>query len=152
MKTSILLICVLFSAKPLLAQNAIVDTPLFGNITVTKDPRFELLGKKLAEYNEAVALKKARVGKGYRLMVLTTSDRSKAMSVRSSLIQQYPDHKVYMIFQSPFIKLKFGNFVEKKEAEAIRKQLMASGIVSSNIYLLPDTIEIKPEAKIEEEE
>ncbi|RYG45096.1 MAG: SPOR domain-containing protein [Chitinophagaceae bacterium] len=106
----------------------------------------------MAEYNEAVAAKKARAAKGYRLMLLTTNDRSQAMSVRSSLIQQFPDHKVYMIFQSPFIKLKFGNFVEKKEAEDVRKQILASGIITGNIYLIPETVEVRPESKLGDEE
>lgn len=152
MKVPVVILILSITAKSAFAQNAIVDTPLFGNIMVSKDPRLDMLGKKLAEYNESVTAKKARVGKGYRLMLLTTSDRTKAMSVRSTLIQQFPDHKVYMIFQSPFIKLKFGNFVEKKDADAMRKQILASGIVTGNIYLLPETIEIRPEPKMDEEE
>jgi hypothetical protein len=152
MKPILILISFFLTGKVMLAQNDIVDTPLFGNVTIKKDPRFDLLGKKLAEYNEAVAAKKARAAKGYRLMLLTTNDRSKAMSVRSSLIQQFPDHKVYMIFQSPFIKLKLGNFVEKKEAEEVRKQILASGIITGNIYLIPETVEVRPEPKLEDEE
>lgn len=152
MKLLLISIVFFFGVKTLAAQNTIVDTPLFGNVTVNKDPRLDMLGKKLAEYNEAVAAKKARAAKGYRLMLLSTSDRSRAMSVRSALIQQFPDHKVYMIFQSPFIKLKFGNFIDKKEAEAVRKQLLASGIISGNIYLIQETVEVKPEPRMEEEE
>lgn len=152
MKLLLISIVFFFGVKTLAAQNTIVDTPLFGNVTVNKDPRLDMLGKKLAEYNEAIAAKKARAAKGYRLMLLSTSDRSRAMSVRSALIQQFPDHKVYMIFQSPFIKLKLGNFIEKKEAEAVRKQLLASGIISGNIYLIQETVEVKPEPRMEEEE
>ncbi len=152
MRRILFFIVLFFAGKAVFAQNAIVDTPLFGNVTVKKDPRLDILGTKLAEYNEAVAAKKARAAKGYRLMLLTTNDRSKAMSVRSSLIQQFPDHKVYMIFQSPFIKLKFGNFVEKKEAEDVRKQILASGIITGNIYLIPETVEVRPEPKMDDEE
>ncbi len=152
MKSIFVFLALILVVQGVNAQNAIVDTPLFGNVTIVKDPRIDILGKKLAEYNEAVAAKKARAAKGYRLMLLSTNDRNKAMSVRSALIQQFPDHKVYMIFQSPFIKLKFGNFVEKKEAEDMRKKLLSSGIITGNIYLLPETVEVRPDTKLEEEE
>ncbi|HRO05039.1 MAG TPA: SPOR domain-containing protein [Ferruginibacter sp.] len=154
MKLSVAFILISFlSGSATFAQTAIVDsTQKVNNVTVLKDPRLDELAHKMSEYNELMNLRKARTGKGYRLMVLTTSDRAQAMSVRTSLIQQFPDHKVYMIFQSPFIKLKFGNFVEKKDAEDVRKQLIKSGIITGNIYILPETIEVKPEAALSEEE
>jgi len=130
----------------------VIDTVLYGQISVVQDPRIEVLGKKLAEYNEALNLKKTRTGKGYRLMVLSTNDRQQVLSVRSNLIRLYPEHKVYMIFQSPFIKLKLGNFLEKKDAEDLRKQLVRDKVVTGNIYLLPETIEIKPEVRTGDEE
>ncbi|RYG43767.1 MAG: hypothetical protein EOO01_20745, partial [Chitinophagaceae bacterium] len=84
MRRILFFIVLFFGGKGVFAQNTIVDTPLFGNVTVKKDPRLDILGTKLAEYNEAVAAKKARAAKGYRLMLLTTNDRNKAMSARSS--------------------------------------------------------------------
>lgn len=129
-----------------------VDTELYGKVSINQDPRLEILSKKLTEYNEALELKRARTGKGFRLLVLTTSDRTLAMNVRSTLIQRYPEQKVYMFFQSPFIKLRFGNFLEKKEAEDMQKQLAKSNIINGNIYIVPDTIEIRPEPKNEDEE
>lgn len=131
------------------AQTSVTDSS--GNMTVVKDPRIDLLAGKLSEYNEMMNVRRARTGKGYRLMVLTTSNRAQAMNVRTALMQQFPDHKVYMIFQSPFIKLKVGNYLEKKDAEDMRKQLLNSGIITGNIYLLPETIEVKAE-KVDEEE
>ena len=77
-----------------------------GKVTVVKDPRIESLGKKMAEYNESLA-NKLHSTRGYRLMILSTSDRPKAIQVRSQLLQLFPDQSIYMVFQSPFIKLKF---------------------------------------------
>lgn len=128
------------------------DTVLYGKVSINQDARLEVLSKKLTEYNEALESKRARTGKGFRLLVLTTSDRTLAMNVRSTLIQRYPEQKVTMLFQSPFIKIKFGNFIERKEAEDMQKQLAKSNIINGNIYIVPDTIEIKPEPKNEEEE
>ena len=82
-------------------------------------------------------------------MVLSTNDRNLAMQLRSRLLQQYPEHKVYMIYQNPFIKLKMGNFVEKTEAESFRKYLLGQKLLPGNIYLLPENIELKPEPEEE---
>lgn len=37
-----------------------------------------------------------------------------------------------------------GNFADKADAEKLRKQLLAQKITTGNIYILPETIEIKP--------
>ncbi len=127
------------------AQAIANDSLVNGTIQVVeKDARIDMLGKKMAEYNESLALKPGfKMVRGYRLMILSTTDRTHALAVRSKLLQQYQDQKVYMTFQSPYIKLKFGNFAEKSEAERFRKFVTASGIVSNNIYLVPETVEIK---------
>lgn len=120
---------------------------------VEKDERIDILGRKMAEYNEALASRPGgiKMGRGYRLMVLSTNDRNKAMSVRSRLLQIYPDQKVYMTFQSPYIKLKFGNFADKAEAERFRKQVANSGIVDNNIYLVNEMVEIRVEKTMAED-
>ena len=116
-----------------------------GTAYVDKDYRLELLGKKLAEYNEARAVRGNHSGKGYRLMVISTNDRDLAIKVRTYLLQSYPDQQVYMTFVNPFIKLKFGDFEDRKEADDIRKQLMQSPLITGNIYIVPETINIKGE-------
>lgn len=95
-------------------------------------------------YNDGLK-KNILSARGYRLMVLSSNDRTLAMKLRSSLLQQYPEHKVYMVYQNPFIKLKMGNFVEKGEAENFKKQLIRQGLVPGNIYLLSEMVEIKPD-------
>ena len=126
------------------AQMAANDSLIRGTVTVTKDERIDLLGKKMLEYNESLA-NKIHLVKGYRLMLLSTTDRSQALQVRSQLIQLFPEQSVYMTFQSPYIKLKFGNFLEKEEAEDMRKDIMAARIVPGNIYLVPEMVESKPD-------
>lgn len=130
------------------AQNsttASADTVVYGAVSVSKDKRVDILGEKMHAYNVALS-KNIRSGKGFRLMLLSTNDRNVAMNLRSRLLQLYPEHKVYMAYQSPFIKIKMGNFVEKADAEKLKKQLMSQKLVAGNIYVLPETIEIKPDA------
>ena len=142
MKNFLLILLLSVSVFSLHAQDTKTDSSANGTVTVNKDPRIELLGKKMAEYNESLSTK-LRSTKGYRLMLLSTNDRSKALQVRTQLLQLFPDQPVYMIFQSPYIKLKMGNFLDKNEADDYRKQIVASKIISGNIYILPETVEVK---------
>ena len=132
------------------AQKTGTDSLIKGIVTVKKDPRIDVLGKKMAEYNESLSSKLKMVN-GYRLMLLSTNDRALALQLRSQLLQQYPEHKVYMVFQSPFIKLKMGNFTDRAEADKLRKQLLKAKVVSGNIYILPEQVESKQEKPGEEQ-
>jgi hypothetical protein len=125
------------------AQNDVEDSVAPINNIIHKDSRIDVLGKKMAEYNEGLALKVQMVN-GYRLMLINTTDREAAMKLRSTLLQQYPEHKLYMTFLAPYIKLKMGNFTDKAEAERIRNELQTLNIVTGNIYLLNEKIELKP--------
>ena len=121
-----------------------------GKVSVYKDSRLDILAKKEAEFNEAIALG-PKFAKGYRLMVLNTNDRSRAMNLRGNLLQKFPEQKVYMSFQPPYIKLKFGNFLEKSEADEYKKEITRSKLVKTNIYLVPEIIEIKPDKNKDKE-
>lgn len=120
------------------------DSAGTGKVTVIKDSRLDELAKKEAGFNEIMNMS-TKAGKGYRLMVLSTNDRPLAMKVRSQLLQHYPDQKIYMIYQPPNIKLKFGDYAEKADAESVRKDMIKNKIVTGNIYIVPDRIEIKPD-------
>ncbi len=113
-------------------------------VTVTKDDRIDMLGKKMAEYNEGLSYK-THLEKGFRLMLMSTTDRNQAIQLRSKLLQHYPEHNVYMIFQSPYIKLKFGDFLLEDDANKMRKQLSDAKIVLGNIYVVPEMVEVKPD-------
>ena len=143
---------VLFSTLTIKAQttpskDSVIST---GKVVVFKDSRLDLLAKKEAEFNEALA-NGPRTGRGYRLMLLSTNDRNLAMNLRAKLLQRFPEQKVYMSFQPPYIKLKFGNFVEKSEADLYKDEISRSKMVSSNIYLIPENIEIKADKNKDKE-
>jgi hypothetical protein len=139
MKKIIGLVFTVSLSVQLTAQDKPADT--LNKVTVTKDPRLDIIAKLQSDHNKNMS----RMGKGYRLFVLKSDNREYAMRVRAYLLQNYPDEKVIMTYQSPFIKMKFGDFVEKKEAENIRDQILKAGVVTGNIYVVPDTIEIKPD-------
>ena len=114
-----------------------------GVVTIKQDNRIEILGQKMAEYNLNLATK-PRMSKGFRLMLLSTSNRDLAMSVRTKLLQQFPNESIYMSFQSPYIKIKFGNFEERGDADRMRKLLLDQKLVPGNIYIVSENIEVNP--------
>jgi hypothetical protein len=149
MKLGLLFIIGMLTFSVASAQAAKPDTMVYGTVSVTKDDRIDILGEKMFEYNVALA-KNIRASKGYRLMLLSTNDRELAMQLRTRLLRQYPEHKVYMAYQTPFIKLKMGNFENREDAEDLKKQLLRQKITPGNIYIIPETIELKPEKEEED--
>ncbi len=162
MKGFFLMLIMLVSFFLVKAQ-VVTDTTVGGSSTIIKDARIEILGKKLAERNIAIAaankpdiIATSSTGivltKGYRLMVISTTDRELAMKVRAQLYQAFPDQKQYMSFQMPNTKIKFGNFLDRAQAELARKKIIGMKLVNNNIYILPDTVEMKVEKKSPNEE
>jgi hypothetical protein len=132
-----------FSAVAL-AQNGSADSLQSSKVTINKDPRLEQLAQLETDFN----LMAARFTKGYRLLVLKSDNRDYAMKVRSYLLQTFPEEKLIMTYQSPFIKMKFGDFADMKDAEKYRNLIMKGGVVKGEIYIVPETIELKPEQTV----
>lgn len=147
MKKILCLLLIAMASPELFAQNEVADTTIVQRVNVNKDPRLDILAKAEYDINNMAN----RFTKGYRLFVLKSNDRDYAMKVRSYLLQNFPEEKVIMTYQSPFIKMKFGDFEEKKDAEKYRDLIMKGGVVTGNVYVVPDTIELKPDKMKQEE-
>ncbi|MEO8413659.1 MAG: hypothetical protein ABI472_08365 [Ginsengibacter sp.] len=113
-------------------------------VVVHQDYRLGILAKREADINTAILKEEAKIGKGFRLMILNTNDRGYAMRVRGDLLQKYPDQKTYMWFANPYIKIKFGNFKTKEEAEPYKREITKM-LDGATIYYLPENIEVKPD-------
>ena len=112
-------------------------------IVVHKDPRIDLLVKKQIEINEATTRSARRFAPGYRILVLNTNNREKVLAAKTEIYKRYPDLKTYMMWQAPFFKLKVGNFREREDAEAFVPEMKK--IFPTGVYVLKETIEVKPE-------
>ena len=133
--TRLLLIAVLlFSGAALRAQSS---------ATIYKDPRLDLLIQKQVELNKEAYKENNKTGPGYRVLVVSTNDRKKALDVKSRLMTDFPEHKTYLIYQSPYFKIQVGNFRDRKEADNLRKQILR--IYPTGVIIVPATVEYKPE-------
>lgn len=122
-----------------------------GYVAVNKDSRIDLFAEKLREYYTIASSPTApsksgfRNVQGYRLMVINSNNRDLVLRIRQKLIQSFPGHQPRVLFQPPFIKLKFGDFLEKNEAENMRKRIVAMNIVPNNIYIVAEMVTIRVE-------
>lgn len=138
-KIFVLTCVVLFATQSFAQQGERLDN----GVVIYKDPRLQQIREKEVEANISLLKSKARTMRGYRLMILNTSNKDYAFNVRTELLQKYPEQKPYMWFANPYIRLKFGNFRTREEAETYRRQI-SDMLGGANIYLLQETIEVVP--------
>ena len=112
-------------------------------VVVHKDPRMDLLLKKQAETNAAIKKANARSAKGYRLLVVNTNKRDEAIAAKTKIYTNFPELKAYLIYQSPYFKLKAGNFKTREEAKQYQTYLSAH--FPKGVFIINDIIEITPE-------
>ena len=128
----------------LFAQNDQNDS---SSVVIHKDPRLELLVKKQIEINE-ISNRNAKTGRGFRLLIVNTNKRDEAIDAKTKLYQYFPELKSYLYYQTPYFKLKAGNFKDKKDAEAYQKKLNI--VFPKGVFIMTDTIELKPEKENDE--
>ncbi len=126
------------------------DSALYGpTVVVHKDPRIDMLVKKQASINASTKKKYGRTMRGYRLMVVNTNKRDEAIAAKTKVYTAFPELKAYLVYQSPFFRLKAGNFQTRDEA--VRYQKLMNAYFPKGVFIINDTIEIKPEKEEEEE-
>lgn len=117
------------------------------SITVVKDPRLDMLLKKQAELNKEVDKLNNKTGPGFRIMVINTNDRLKALDVKSRMMSDFPEEKSYLVYQSPYFKIMIGNFRTRPDAESLRKRIIE--IYPTGVMIVPAQVEYKPEKEEE---
>lgn len=120
-----------------------------GSVIVHKDPRLDQLVTLQAQINEETSRDSRKTGKGYRLMVVSTNNREEAIAAKTTIYTYFPEIQPYLWHQSPYYKVKAGNFKDRKEAEAYQKRLNV--YFPKGVFIMNDIIELKPEKKGEEE-
>mgnify|MGYP001477252335 FL=1 len=140
------LFCLVVSVAAVANAQMVIDT-VSSTVYVMKDSRFDLLAKKKAEINKKAADAK-KPTKGFRIQVLNTTDRNQALTIKSKLLTEYPEHKTYLMYQAPYFKIRIGNFVEKSEADDLKKEM--ARMFPTGVFVIPSEIEYKAPPEKEE--
>ncbi|MCZ2459189.1 MAG: SPOR domain-containing protein [Chitinophagales bacterium] len=112
-------------------------------VVIHKDPRVDLLIKKQAEINEIAFKTTKRNVRGFRIMVINTNDRNAAINAKARMYTLFPELKSYLIYQSPYFRLKVGNFLDRKDAEDFQKKI--EKYFPKGVFIVNDVIEVKGE-------
>lgn len=123
----------------------IVDT---NSVIVHKDPRLDLLVKTQAQINEVTSRDGRRTDKGFRLMIISTNSRDEALAAKTKVYTYFPELKAYLWYQSPYFRVKAGNFKDRKDAESFQKRM--NTYFPKGVFIMKDIIEVKPGKENEE--
>jgi hypothetical protein len=118
------------------------------SVVVHKDPRVDILVKKQADINAAIKRSMARTAKGYRLLVINTNKRDEAIAAKTKVYSNFPELKAYLVYKSPYFRLKAGNFRTREEAQQYQKVL--SIYFPKGVFIVNDIIEVTPEKESNE--
>lgn len=113
------------------------------SVIIHKDPRIDLLIRKQSEVNEIASRDERRIGKGFRLLVINTNKREDAIAAKTKVYTYFPELKAYLIYRSPFFRLKVGNFKERSDAEEYQKKL--DHYFPNGVFIMSDMIELNLE-------
>jgi hypothetical protein len=113
------------------------------SVIIHKDPRIDMLLKKGADINTALRKATTHTAKGYRLLVLNTTDREEAMSGKTRIYSMFPGVEPYLQYQSPYYRLRAGDFQTREEAAKYQKLL--STYFPKGVFIVSDLIIVKPE-------
>ena len=133
---------IVFFAACSLAQDTtlkVMDTS--SSVVIHKDQRVDMLIRKQIEINEETSRDARRIARGFRLLVVNTNKRDEALTAKTKVYTYFPELKPYLIYQSPYYKLKVGNFKERKDAEAYQKKL--NDFFPKGVFVINDIIEVK---------
>ncbi len=139
-----LTIAVLFVTATCFAQKdtAWVNPADSNTVVIHKDDRLDLLVKKQAAINEVTSRDGRRTDKGFRLMIVSTNSREEAMAAKTKVYTYFPELKAYLWYQSPYFRVKAGNFKDRKDAEAYQQRL--NTYFPKGVFIMKDIIEVKP--------
>lgn len=118
-------------------------------VSIQKDPRIDLLIKKQIQVNEETSRQARRQDKGFRLLVISTTLREEALAAKTKVYTYFPELKAYLFHQSPYYRVKAGNFKERKEAEQYQRRLEL--LFPKGVFIVNDIIEVKLKGIAEED-
>ncbi|MCX6317360.1 MAG: SPOR domain-containing protein [Bacteroidetes bacterium] len=133
------------SNAPDTAGKKVLDS---NSVIVHKDPRLDLLIKTQAQINDITSRDGRRTDKGFRLMIISTNSRDEALAAKTKVYTYFPELKAYLWYQSPYFRVKAGNFKDRKDAEEFQKRM--NTYFPKGVFIMKDVIEVKPGKENEE--
>lgn len=107
-----------------------------GNVNVHQDSRLSMLVQKQIYINSVAA----RHVPGFRVQVIYTVNRSKALEVKSRLMELFPGYPAYISFEAPYFRVRIGDFRTRDDAGGLEKEV--SKYFSDGVFIARDIINV----------
>jgi mRNA-degrading endonuclease RelE of RelBE toxin-antitoxin system len=107
-----------------------------GHLNISQDPRLDDLLQRHINYNQ----KKGGIN-GYRIQIFFGSGRTArddANETKAKFLSYFPDVKAHILYQSPFYKVRVGDFRTKNETLKFYRRAQRR---FPNAYIIQDIIE-----------
>lgn len=141
---SLAAVMLLFAAGLKAQDNTVADNT--GSVKVVKDSRIDILVRKQV-YINTLAI---RNQPGFRVQVITTNKRNEANDAKAKVMQLFPDYRTYIDYQSPYFKVRVGDFRSREEATELRDKL--TNQFAGGVFVVPVIINVSPDKELSNEE
>lgn len=116
-------------------------------VALISDPRIHIVSSFTESEKQNITLANnnkiqsgsIRSARGYRVIIYSGIDRTKANNTKADFMRRNPGVRVYMTYALPQYKIKVGDFSTRNEANELYRQL--SGLYSP-CMVVPDIVEI----------
>jgi len=122
----------------------ITDTSNF--VVIHKDPQIvfdEGVGYPilLGDENKITGVDNRKTDKGYRILIISTNNREEAIEAKAKIYTYFSELKAYLWYQSPYFRVKAGNFKDKETADKYKNKLGA--YFPKGVFVMKDIVEQK---------
>jgi SPOR domain len=77
---------------------------------------------------------------GFRICIYNGNDRKAALAEKLKFMKSYPSFRSYMSYNSPYYKIKIGDFTDKKMAQKELKSVISN---FPSAFISPDMVTVK---------
>jgi hypothetical protein len=106
-----------------------------GKLVIKADLRLDTVIQQRIEKNLA-----SRTIPGFRIQIYVGDDKKKAMDIKTDFLSRYPDVPVYVKYQTPYFKVRVGDFLTVIMAQPLYNKLME---YMDNIFIVPDDVNME---------
>jgi len=79
---------------------------------------------------------------GFRVQLLATKEASKAEQLQKKLLDNL-NQNIYIVYEAPNYKVRIGDFIDRRKAENLRKEMIKEGYTSA--WIIRTRIKLKVE-------
>ena len=115
------------------AQNSGVASE--GQIKVIQDPKIDAVIQKHIAINE-----ERGTMAGYRIQISAARKQEEIYRMKAHFYKNFPDEKSYVVFHSPYFKLRVGDYRSRLEAYGSLQQILGS---FKDAFIIKDQISME---------